>query len=138
MPHGDPWASYLAAPFAPTPAGLAPRMEVRELPVVPVVAVNHSPDTAFAPGIPLPGPPAVATVFIDYDSMRWWGGDAGVGAVWSQQAVFTDDVPPALPESLVQHIDVWQRFWGGYPSLDRNRPPAFGDQVAPLNPQMGH
>ena len=37
---------------------------------------------------------------------------------------------------MAQHIDTFQGFWGGYPSLARNRPVAFGEQVPTLNPSL--
>ena len=94
--------------------------------------VQHSPLTNWNPGSPYPGPPA--TVWGDYhtidrDSIRWWGRTGQGRLVWSESTEFSADLPPLLPQDLAQHVDNFQGFWGGYPSLSRNRPVAFGDQV---------
>jgi hypothetical protein len=122
------WSPNLPGPLAPDPGGLLARMATGIFPVMSTVPQQRSPQTNWLPGRPL-----VVDVAIDFDSIRWWGRGPGQ-MVWSNHTEeISANLPAALPE-LVQHYDVWQRFWGGYPSLARNRPPTFGDQVPLLNP----
>lgn len=127
------WDDYLAGPIADTPAGLQARRETLELPVMCAAPVQHSPQTSWSQGTPYPGPPATVQVSVDYDSARWWGVGNGV-SVWSGSVIFSPDLPPAVPADLLQHIDVWRYYQGGYPSIGRNRPTAFGDLVPIFSP----
>lgn len=127
-------SDYLPILMAPDPAGLLARMGTHFLPVEYIGAQQHSPVTNWNPGSPYPGPPAHVNVPIDIDSMRWWGRTGQGQLVWSDAVHFTADLPPAIPQDMVQHVDNWSYFMGGYPSMARNRPSAFGDQVPVLNP----
>lgn len=121
--------------IAPDPGGVAPRAGSFEFLVDPVgTPVQHAPITNWSPGTPYPGPPARVHRYVDMDSMRWWGRTGQGQLVWSAQTAFSADLPPNIPQDMVQHLDTFQGFWGGYPSLARNRPSAFGDQVPQFNP----
>jgi len=124
--------------IAPDPGGVLPRAgSVEFLVAAPETPVQHSPITNWSPGTPYPGPPARVWGdyhTVDYDSIRWWGRTGQGQLVWSERTEFSADVPPAIPFDMPQHIDNFQRFWGGYPSIVRNRPTAFGDQVTAFNP----
>ena len=129
---------HLPLLIAPDPGGVAPRAASTELLVLsPETPVQHSPITNWNPGSPYPGPPARVWKYIDLDSIRYWGKTGQGQLVWSQQAEFSADLPPNIPQDMPQHIDAFQRFWGGFPSMARNRPTAFGDQVPVLNPTLG-
>jgi hypothetical protein len=129
---------YLPAPFAPDPGGVLARRPSVEFLVVPLeTPIQHSPATSWFQGTPYPGPPATVTVPIDMDSQRWWGRTGQGRLVWSEDVILSADLPPALPQDLPQHIDTFQRFWGGFPSIVRNRPAAFGNQAPVLNPFTG-
>ncbi len=134
--HPAPFGSWIEQdhiPFllAPDPGGVAPRAGVHEFMVEAVgTPIQHSPLTNWNPGSPYPGPPATVWAYVDADSARWWGRTGQGRLVWSEQTEFSADLPPMLPQDLAQHVDNFQGFWGGYPSLARNRPSAFGDQVA--------
>jgi hypothetical protein len=135
-PDGN-WLESEGVPFwiAPDPGGIAPFAGVQEFLVEsPQTPVQHSPITNWNPGSPYPGPPAKVFKYVDLESMRWWGRTGQGQLVWSEPGTELGIVPAAIPWDLPQHIDVFQPFWGGYPSMARNRPPAFGDQVATLNP----
>lgn len=126
------WIEQDHIPFllAPDPGGIAPRAGVAEFMVDSVsTPLQHSPPTHWNPGSPYPGPPATVWKYVDTDSMRWWGKTGQGRLVWSEQTEFSADLPPLLPQDLAQHLDNFQGFWGGYRSIPRNRPPAFGDQV---------
>lgn len=125
---------YLPTLLAPDPGGLLARRASHIFPVMNIVPAQHSPVTHWHAGTPYPGPPATVSVPVDVDSIRWWGRTGQGQLVWSQHTEFSADLPPALPQDLVQHVDVWQRFMGNYPSIARNRPPSFGDQTPVLNP----
>lgn len=128
------WAGFLPGMLADTPAGIQARRETLELPVMYVTAQQHSPATAWNQGSPYPGPPATVQISVDYDSARWWGRTGQGQLTWSSSVVFSANLPPALPWDLPQHIDVWQDYMGGYPSIARTRPTAFGDLVPVLRP----
>jgi hypothetical protein len=127
---------YLPTLLAPDPGGLLARMGSHVLPVDPVsVPVQRSPLTHWFRGFPYPGPPATVTVAIDVDSAKWWGRTGQGMLVWSSHTeAISADLPPAIPQDMVQHVDAWHTYMGGYPSIARNRPTAFGDQVPVLNP----
>lgn len=121
--------------IAPDPGGVAPRAGSHDFVVAaPDTPVQHSPVTNWNPGSPYPGPPARVTKYIDLDSMRWWGRTGQGQLVWSEQTEFSGDLPPNIPQDIVQHVDTWQKYMGGYPNIARNRPAAFGDQVPLFNP----
>lgn len=132
MPADASWDQYLPAPMPPDPAGHQARIGVAVLPVQEMCAVNHSPLTGFAPGIPLPGPPAVTTVVVDQDSQRFWSQGNGL-EVWSGNVAF-GELPPNIPPGLIQSIDAWHYPAMGYPSIQRNRPAAWATHVLQLNP----
>lgn len=137
LPSGE-WIEQGPTPLwlAPDPGGVAPRAGSLELAVEPLdTPIQHSPPAYWNQGSPYPGPPARVFKYVDLDSAKWWGRTGQGRLVWSQQTEFSGDLPPNLPQDLAQHIDVWQRFAGGYPSISRNRPAAFGDQVPQFNPQ---
>lgn len=122
--------------IAPDPGGVAPRADAQELLLsYGETPVQHSPITNWNPGSPYPGPPTRVWKYVDVDSIKWWGKTGQGRLVWSEQTEFSADLPPNIPQDMAQHIDNWQRFYGGYPSMARNRPTAFGDQVPVLNPQ---
>jgi len=124
--------------LAPDPGGVLPRAGSLEFLVeAPATPVQHSPITNWSPGTPYPGPPARVWGdyhTADYDSIRWWGKTGQGRLVWSEQTEFSGDLPPMIPFDMPQHLDNFQGFWGGYAPIARNRPTAFGDQVAVLNP----
>lgn len=121
--------------IAPDPGGIAPRAGVIEYLVEPLATpVQHSPITNWNPGSPYPGPAArISDRYIDLDSAKWWGRTGQGRLVWSQNTEF-GDMPPAIPQDMLQHIDNFQGFWGGYPSIARNRPASAGAQVPVFNP----
>lgn len=124
--------------IAPDPGGVQPRAHsVEFLLDFSDVAVQHSPLTNWNPGSPYPGPPSRVWKYIDLDSIRFWGKTGQGRLVWSEQTEFSADIPSPIPQDMPQHIDNFSRFWGGYPSLARNRPSAFGDQVPVFNPNAG-
>lgn len=121
--------------IAPDPGGIAPRAASgRFIVQAPDTPVQHSPITNWNPGSPYPGPPATVAKYIDVDSMRWWGRTGQGQTVWSGRAEYSGDLPPMLPQDLLQHLDSWSYYMGGYPNISRNLPPAFGDQTPTLNP----
>jgi len=121
--------------LAPDPGGIAPRAGSLEFLVeAPGTPIQRSPLTNWHRGFPYPGPPPKVVKYVDLDSVRWWGRTGQGQLVWSGETEFAADLPPAIPFDMPQHIDTFQRFWGGYPSIARNRPTAFGDQVTTLNP----
>jgi hypothetical protein len=123
--------------IAPDPGGVAPRAGVLEFHVEAIgTPVQHSPITNWSPGTPYPGPPAKIWKYIDLDSIRFWGKTGQGKLVWSEQTEFSAELPPPVPQDLVQHVDTFQGFWGGFPSMARNRPSSFGDQVPVLNPAL--
>lgn len=131
------WIEQEHIPFilAPDPGGVAPRAGTQQVNhVLYTVPLQHSPTWAWNPGSPYPGPPSRVDKYVDWDSIRWWGRTGQGQLVWSAHTEFSSDLPPLTPQDLVQHIDNFQRFWGGFPSMARNRPSAFGDQVPVLNP----
>lgn len=139
--HPAPQGAWIEQEFvplwiAPDPGGIAPRAGVEQvIHVQPLqTPLQHSPLTNWNPGSPYPGPPARVDKYVDLDSMRWWGKTGQGQLVWSNHTEFSADLPPLIPQDMVQHIDNFQRFWGGYASMARNRPSAFGDQVPVLNP----
>lgn len=135
-PEGQ-WIEQDHIPFllAPDPGGVAPVAGSVEFAVEPLsTPVQHSPITNWSPGTPYPGPPARVWKYVDLQSAKWWGRTGQGQLVWSQQTEFSGDLPPQQLQGLAQHIDVWQRFAGGYASIARNRPSAFGDQVPQLAP----
>lgn len=140
MDHPQPYGATIEVdhvPFllAPDPGGVAPRAGSVEALVEPLqTPVQHSPLTSWSQGTPYPGPPARVTVYVDQDSRRWWGRTGQGRLVWSERTEFSADLPPMIPWDLPQHLDNFQGFWGGYPSIARSRPPAFGDQVPVLDP----
>jgi hypothetical protein len=128
-------ADHIPIWLAPDPGGIAPRAgTVEYLLDFGETPIQHSPITNWNPGSPYPGPPAKTIKYVDLDSARWWGRTGQGQLVWSQNAEFSGDLPPQIPSDMAQHVDNFQGFWGGYPSLARNRPTAFGDQVPSLNP----
>lgn len=138
--HPGPAGAWIEAdgvPFllAPDPGGVAPRAGAHEFLVLhPDTPVQHSPITNWNPGSPYPGKPARVWKYVDNDSAKWWGRTGQGQLVWSNHTEFGGELPPLIPFDLPQHIDNFQRFWGGYPSMARNRPSAYGDQVPVLNP----
>jgi hypothetical protein len=138
--HPYPWGEWheqdlVPLLVAPDPGGVAPRAGSFELHVSPLdTPVQHSPITNWNPGTPYPGPPATVHHYVDFDSRRWWGKTGQGRLVWSERTEFSADLPPNIPQDMAQHLDAWQYFMGGYPSINRNRPAAFGDQVPTLNP----
>ena len=139
--HPDPngqliEVDYLPMLMSPDPGGVAPRAGVIEYLVEPVgTPIQHAPITHWNPGSPYPGPPArVTDRYIDLDSARWWGRTGQGQLVWSNHTEYTGDLPPAIPQDMVQHIDNWSLFAGGYPSIARNRPSSAGAQVPVFNP----
>jgi hypothetical protein len=129
---------YLPILLSPDPGGILARAEVLTLPVKPLqTPLQHSPQWAWNVGSPYPGPPATVNVYVDFDSIRWWGRTGQGQLVWSGDVELSADLPPAIPQDMVQHVDNFNRFWGGFPSIARNRPPAFGDQVPVLSPSLG-
>lgn len=129
------FADYLPALFAPDPGGTIARSDAQQYHVTPLqTPVQLSPATTWYQGEPYPGPAANQQLYVDYDSMRWWGREGQGQLIWSAQGEISGDLPPNTPQDMLQHIDTWQRFWGGFPSMARNRPVAFGDQVPVLNP----
>ena len=129
------FADYLPGLIAPDPGGTEARAEVLTLLVEPLeTPVQHSPISNWNPGSPYPGPPATVPIYVDFDSARWWGRTGQGQLVWSETLELSADLPPQIPFDLVQHIDTFQNFWGQYPLIARNRPPAFGDQTPVLNP----
>lgn len=132
------FAPYLPMPFAADPGGWIPDRDSLQYHVTPLdTPVQNSPAAYFMPGEPYPGPPANQQLFVDHSSIRWWGRTGQGQLVWSAQPEFTADLPPNIPQDMVQHIDTFQRFWGGFPSITRNRPSSFGDQVPQFNPFTG-
>jgi len=128
-------AEHIPLWLAPDPGGIAPRAGTLHFEVEALgTPVQHSPITNWNPGSPYPGPVATVDKYVDLDSVRWWGRTGQGQLVWSGETEFAADLPPAIPFDMPQHIDTFQRFWGGYPSIARNRPTAFGDQVTTLNP----
>lgn len=128
---------HLPMLLAPDPGGVAPRAGSFEFLVDPVgTPMQHSPITNWSPGTPYPGNPARVHKFVDLDSIKWWGRCGQGQLVWSAQTAFGAELPPLIPQDMVQHIDTFQGFWGGYRSMARNRPTAFGDQVPVLNPMQ--
>ena len=133
------FADYLPTTFAPDPGGQIARSDSLQYHVSPLeTPVQHSPPAYWNPGAPYPGPPANQQVYVDHESAKWWGRTGQGQLVWSAQGEFSADLPPMVPADLLQHLDTWQRFMGGYPSLARNRPPAFGTQVPVLNPSLAY
>ncbi len=139
--HPGPQGHWIEQPdgvpflIAPDPGGVAPRAGTLEFLVEPLsTPVQHSPITNWNPGSPYPGPPATVNKYIDLDSVKWWGRTGQGQLIWSGSTEFNADLPPLIPQDMAQHIDNFQGFWGGYPSMARNRPAAFGDQVPALNP----
>lgn len=131
------WIEADGVPFliAPDPGGVAPRAAAHEfLVAAPSTAVQHSPLTNWSPGTPYPGPPATVWKYVDIDSIKWWGRTGQGRLVWSEHTEFDANLPPQIPFDMPQHVDNFQRFWGGYPSMARNRPSAYGDSVPVLNP----
>jgi len=55
--------------------------------------------------------------------------------VWSGETEFSANLVPAIPQDMAQHVDMWSYYLGDYPSIARNRPTAYGDQVPVLNPR---
>lgn len=125
------FTDYLPFWFAPDPAGIVPAAESATFLVEHIVPVQHSPVTSWSMGTPYPGPAALVHKYVD-DSARYWG-RMGQGAINWEAGEISPDLPPMLPQDLYQHIDTWQYFAGGYPSIARNRPTAFGDQVPVLD-----
>lgn len=132
----DAFTDYLPGfGFAPDPAGIIAQAESVVMLVEPLqTPIQHSPDTSWSQGTPYPGPPAVDTKYIDHSSMRWWGRMGQGMLIWSGETEFSAEIQPAIPQDMAQHVDVFQNFMGGYPSIARNRPHAYGDQVPVLNP----
>lgn len=121
--------------LSPDPGGVAPHAGAHELLLsFEGTPVQHSPLTNWNPGSPYPGPPSRVWKYVDTDSMRWWGKTGQGRLVWSEQTEFSGDLPPNIPQDMAQHVDNWSRFMGGFPSIARNRPSAFGDQVPVLSP----
>lgn len=122
--------------LAPDPGGVAPRAGVVEFLVEPLgTPMQHAPITNWSPGTPYPGPPArIPDRYVDLDSAKWWGRTGQGKLIWSGETEFSADVVAAIPQDMLQHIDNWQLFMGGYPSIARNRPSAFGDAVPVFNP----
>ena len=124
--------------IAPDPGGILPRAaSVEFLVEAPQTPVQHSPQWAWNAGSPYPGPPS--RVWGDYhtldeDSRRWWGRTGAGQLIWSENTEFSADLPPNIPQDIVQHLDSWTYYLGGYPSIARNRPSAFSDQVPVLQP----
>lgn len=127
---------YLPTLLAPDPGGLLARAAVYVLPVDAVdTPVQRSPLSHWFRGFPYPGPPATVNVYLDVDSAKWWGRTGQGQLVWSNHTeTISGDLPPAIPQDMVQHIDSWHTYMGGFPSIARNRPTAFGDSVPVLNP----
>ena len=138
--HPNPGGEWVEADLipiwlAPDPGGIAPRAGSLEFLVEsPDTPVQHSPITNWSPGTPYPGPAARVTKYIDLDSAKWWGRTGQGQLVWSEHTEFSGDLPPNIPQDMSQHIATWSLFQGGYPSIARNRPSAFGDQVPQLSP----
>lgn len=137
----NPMDTYLPGfGVATDPAGIEPQRESVELLVHAqdssgaAIPVQKSPSWSWYTGTPYPGPPATVWKHADFNSRDWWGRTGQGQLVWSEQTEAMPPAPPAVPTDLLQHIDVWQRFQGGYPSIARNRPPTFGDQVPVFNP----
>lgn len=126
---------YLPTLLAPDPGGVAPRAGTL-IPYVEALQtpVQHSPVTNWSPGTPYPGPPAQVVKYVDIDSMRWWGRTGQGQLIWSGETEFSGDLVPSIPQDMVQHIDNWSLYLGGFPNIARNRPPAFGDQTPTFNP----
>jgi hypothetical protein len=121
--------------MAPDPGGLLARRASHVMNVLPLeTPVQHSPQWSWSPGTPYPGPPAVMTINVDVDSANWWGRTGQGHTIWSDGHEISADLPPAIPFDMAQHFGTWHFFQGGYASMDRNRPPAFGDQVPTFNP----
>lgn len=141
---GLAFAGYLPVPIAVDPGGLQARRQTLELLVEPIdsngapIPVQHSPQAYWNQGSPYPGPPATVQYSHDYDSQRFWG-RMGQGILcWSEhQPEISGDLPGAIPQDMAQHLDVFQRFMGGFANIARNRPSSFGDQVATLDPKYG-
>lgn len=132
------FAPYLPMMFGADPGGIIARSDSVQYHVTPLeTPVQHSPVTNWNPGSPYPGPPAVQQVYIDYDSARWWGRMGQGQLVWSDHTEHTGEVASPIPQDMLQHIDVWQRFMGGFPSISRNRPSPFGEQVPSFDPFTG-
>lgn len=135
------FADYLPVPFAADPGGMIPNrdsMEYHSSPEMLDTPIQRSPPAYWNPGLPYPGPPASQQLFVDYDSRKWWGRMGQGALVWSGQGEITADLPPMVPMDTLQHLDTFQRFWGGFPSMARNRPPAFGSQVPIFNPSLSN
>ncbi len=132
------FSPYLPMPFGADPGGIIADSDSLQYHVSPLeTPVQSSPVAYWNPGLPYPGPPANQQVYIDHSSRRWWGRCGQGQLVWSAEPEFSGDLPPNIPQDMVQHIDTWHRFAGGFPSIARNRPPAFGDQVPQFNPFTG-
>lgn len=125
--------------LAPDPGGVAPRAGVHEFLVEPIqTGMQHSPITNWNPGTPYPGPPArIPDRYVDLDSIKWWGKTGQGKLIWSENSEYAGELVPSIPQDMFQHIDQFQKYWGGYPSLARNRPTAYGDQVPVMNPLAG-
>ncbi len=121
--------------LAPDPGGLQADRGTARYHVQQIIPVQASPHTHWFQGFPYPGPPATVDYSYDTQSTRWWGRTGQGQLVWSGETEFSADLPPAIPQDMVQHIDFFQRFMGGYPSISRNRPASFGDSVPVLNPR---
>ena len=140
MDHPAPMGEYIGVDYLPTlmapdPGGIGPHAASFELLVLSVdTPVQHSPITNWNPGSPYPGPPATVHHYVDMDSAKWWGRTGQGQLVWSNHTEQIGELPPMLPADLVQHVDTWQSLWAGYPSIARNRPAAFADQVPTFNP----
>lgn len=126
------FTDYLPIMLAPDPAGLLARRGTHRYDVEYIVPVQRSPQTSWFQGTPYPGPAATVDYSYDQDSPRWWGRTGQGRLVWSDAVELSGDLPPAIPQDMPQHIDFFNRFMGGYPSIGRNRPSAFGDQVPVL------
>src|SRR5882724_6308998 len=109
MPAGpladDPFCDFIAPMIAPDPGGILARADVREYIVEPLqTPIQRSPPSHWFRGWPLPGPFATVPVYVDYDSIKWWG--QGYRTLWSRPGVLAE-LPSMLPFDLPQHIDAW-------------------------------
>lgn len=129
-------ADHIPLLIAPDPGGVAPRAGTLHFLVEPLeTPVQHSPTNAWSRGVPYPGPPARVDLYVDLDSAKWWGRTGQGQLVWSNHTgAISADLPSPIPSDMVQHVDYWSKFAGGYPPLARNRPSAFGDVVPAFNP----
>lgn len=128
------FAPYLPFVIATDPGGYITHGGTATYPVEQIVPVQHSPAWSWSVGTPYPGPAAQVTPYIDTDAARYWGRMGQGATVWTTPAnLITPNLPPNLPQDLYQHIGAFNSFQGGYPSIARNRPTSFGDQVPQLD-----